>query len=268
MGQRQRTIKPILAPSEVFWGDRLQLAREFRGLTQVQLAEGVAASPTLVRYCELGKKRQPATDLVEAFGTVLGFEPGFFYGPLSDVFKDDECSFRHRRTTPERTKTQVRAHASLIAMVVERLRGVFRFPKLNVPAIRASTPIAIRKPPTRAFNFIWTVVLHDSFATWRRRTCGYFYLPGCPVRKSVMCLSCVAIMKKIIFLNQAVESTSRWNFDIVHEVGHIVMHQNMITGDLETEAAANPFASAFGRLGARLNASSRLRPFRGISSLS
>jgi Zn-dependent peptidase ImmA (M78 family) len=49
----------------------------------------------------------------------------------------------------------------------------------------------------------------------------------------------------IIFLNQAIRSSSRWNFDIAHECGHIVMHQQMITGDEETEAAADRFASAF-----------------------
>src|SRR6267378_3788171 len=146
MGQNDnKSPRPILAPSEVFWGERLQLAREFRGLTQEKLANAVAASPTLVRYCESGKKREPASDLVEAFASVLGFEPGFFYGRLTDIFKDDECSFRHRRTTPEKTKTQVRAHATLIAMVVERLRGVFRFPKLNVPMMRASSADEIEK---------------------------------------------------------------------------------------------------------------------------
>src|ERR1019366_10729976 len=123
---KTKTPRPILAHSEVFRGERLQLAREFRGLTQEKLAESVAATPTLVRYCESGKKREPTPDLVEAFGAVLGFEPEFFYGNLQDVFRDDECSFRHRRTTPQKTKTQVRAHATLIAMVVEQLRGTFR----------------------------------------------------------------------------------------------------------------------------------------------
>src|ERR1039458_1006929 len=82
---KTKTPRPILVPSEVFRGERLQLAREFRGFTQEKLADAVAASPTLVRYCESGKKREPTPDLVEAFGAVLGFEPEFFYGNLQDV---------------------------------------------------------------------------------------------------------------------------------------------------------------------------------------
>src|SRR5438309_2053611 len=129
----------ILVPNEVFWGERLQLAREFRGLTQTDLGNQVAASCSLISLCENGKKRDPAPDLVEACGAVLGFDPTFFYGPVEDAFREDECSFRHRRTTPERVKTQIRAHATLIGIVIRRLRSLFKFPELDLPKLSAST---------------------------------------------------------------------------------------------------------------------------------
>src|ERR1700726_2303225 len=112
--------------SRVFVGQRLQLAREFRDWTQKQLGDAVAASHSIISLCETGKKKDPASDLVEAFGSVLGFEPEFFYNTVEDAFLEDECSFRHRRSPPERTKTQIRAHATLIGMVVERLRSQFK----------------------------------------------------------------------------------------------------------------------------------------------
>ncbi len=123
--------------SDVFVGERLELAREFRGLTQKSLGDSVAASPALISMCEIGKKRHPSIDLVEAFGSVLGFEPAFFYRTLEDEFREDECSFRHRRSTPERLKTRIRAHATLIGMVVERLRALFKFPQVNLPEFPA-----------------------------------------------------------------------------------------------------------------------------------
>jgi Zn-dependent peptidase ImmA (M78 family) len=49
----------------------------------------------------------------------------------------------------------------------------------------------------------------------------------------------------VIVLNQFIKSTSRWHFDIGHECGHLVMHQGIHTGSVETELAANRFASAF-----------------------
>ncbi|HVT96384.1 MAG TPA: ImmA/IrrE family metallo-endopeptidase, partial [Acidobacteriaceae bacterium] len=36
-----------------------------------------------------------------------------------------------------------------------------------------------------------------------------------------------------------------WNFDLAHECGHIAMHRDTPTGALETERAADRFASAF-----------------------
>jgi Zn-dependent peptidase ImmA (M78 family)/transcriptional regulator with XRE-family HTH domain len=242
---KTKTPRPILAPNDVFWGDRLQLAREFRGLTQEKLAEAVAASPTLVRYCESGKKREPVSDLVEAFGTVLGFEPEFFYGPLNDVFREDECSFRHRRTTPQKTKTQVRAHATLIAMVVEKLRGVFRFPKLDVPVMRASSSEEIETAAERC-RVHWNLGLDGPLLHVGRAAehAGIFVVPHLAQSEKVDAFSRRG-KTTIIFLNQAVESSSRWNFDIAHECGHIVMHQKIVTGDIETETAADRFASAF-----------------------
>jgi transcriptional regulator with XRE-family HTH domain len=128
-----------------FDGQRLQLAREFCDLTQKQLGEKVAASHALVSLCESGKRTEPATDLVEAFGTVLGFETDFFYQPTGEIFREGECSFRHRRSTPERLKTKIRAHASLLGMVLERLRAYLKFPALNIPRISASTDEEIEK---------------------------------------------------------------------------------------------------------------------------
>jgi Zn-dependent peptidase ImmA (M78 family) len=49
----------------------------------------------------------------------------------------------------------------------------------------------------------------------------------------------------VIFLNQVVSSASRWHFDIAHECGHLVMHAGIPTGTVETEKAADRFASAF-----------------------
>ncbi len=86
----------VLFPSEVFWGERLQLAREFRGLTQKELGDSVAASCALISLCENGKKREPSRDLVEACADVLGFTPEFSTAPLKKYFAKKECSFRHR----------------------------------------------------------------------------------------------------------------------------------------------------------------------------
>jgi Zn-dependent peptidase ImmA (M78 family) len=242
--QRKRIAVPGLTKN-AFVGQRLQLAREFRDLTQKQLGEKVAASHALVSLCESGKRTDPATDLVEAFGTVLGFEADFFYQPTGEIFKEDECSFRHRRSTPERLKTKIRAHASLLGVVLDRLRGYFKFPSLNIPRIPASTDQEIEKAAEQV-RLHWGLGIDAPLSEIGRvmEHAGVFIVAHLAESSQVDAFSRDG-STAIIFLNQSVQSTSRWIFDIGHECAHLVMHSGVQTGTQETEAAADRFAAAF-----------------------
>jgi Zn-dependent peptidase ImmA (M78 family)/transcriptional regulator with XRE-family HTH domain len=235
----------VLFPNEIFWGGRLQLAREFRGLTQTDLGQKVAASCALISLCESGKKREPSRDLVEACGDVLGFEPEFFYGPIEEVFREDECSFRHRRTTPERLKTQIRAHASLIAMVIQCLRSSFKFPEVNVPHIPARSVEEIERAAEECRKH-WKLSLDSPIKNIGRvmEHAGVIIV-GHLVKSTKVDAFSRQGRTSMIFLNRSIPSPSRWHFDIAHECGHLVMHSGIPTGTVETEAAAHRFASAF-----------------------
>ena len=238
-------MRLIQEQSEDFWGERLQLAREFKGLTQKELGERVAASSALISLCENAKKREPAPDLIEACGDVLGFDKSFFYRKVEDAFREDECSFRHRRTTPEKTKTQIRAHATLIGMVVEKLKEHFKFPTLNVPSITASNADEIEAAAEQARQY------------WNLGVDGPILQVGRVLDHAGVVIVCHLVRStkvdafsrhgrtSMIFLNQTIRSSSRWNFDIAHECGHLTMHRDMLTGSSETEWAADRFASAF-----------------------
>jgi Zn-dependent peptidase ImmA (M78 family)/transcriptional regulator with XRE-family HTH domain len=230
---------------DVFWGERLQVAREFRGLTQKDLSEAVSASPALVSLCESGKKNPSSRDLVEAFGAVLGFEPEFFYVEIQDVFREEQCSFRHRRATPERMKTKIRAHATLIGLVVARLKSLFHFPEQDIPQLQASSEEEIEVAAEKCRKH-WNLGLDGPIMEVGRVL----------ERAGVVIVSQLSDVQKVdafsrfgptcvIALNQHIKSTSRWHFDIGHECGHLVLHQGIDTGSEETEAAADRFAGAF-----------------------
>ncbi|MGH9734169.1 MAG: helix-turn-helix domain-containing protein [Candidatus Acidiferrales bacterium] len=228
-----------------FVGQRLQLAREFRDLTQKQLGEKIAASHALVSMYEGGKRTDPSADLVEAFGTVLGFEVDFFYEPDGEIFEEDECSFRHRRSTPERLKTKIRAHASLLGMVLDRLRGHFKFPKLNIPRVRAGTVQEIEDAAEQA-RLYWGLGIEAPISDIGRvmEHAGAFLVSHLVESSQVDAFSRDG-STVVIFLNQSVRSTSRWIFDIAHECGHLIMHSGIQTGTEEIEDAADRFAGAF-----------------------
>lgn len=236
---------PFQLQGETFSGERLQLAREFTGLTQAKLGAEIAASHGLVSMYEKGRQIDPPPDLVEAFGLVLGFEPGFFYEPVKDLFREEQCSFRHRRSTPEKMKTQIRAHATLIGMAIDCLRAHFSLPKLDVPQIAAKDASAI-EGAAEEVRAHWRLGIEGPIMQVGRalENAGVVIVPHLVDSKKVDAFSRCG-PTSVIFLNQAIQSTSRWNFDIAHECGHLVMHQGITTGDGETEAAADRFASAF-----------------------
>lgn len=230
---------------DAFNGAKLQLARDFRGLTQSELAQKVVVSDGLISLYENGKKGDPPREIVEALSDALGFRPGFFYGPLNDAFKENECSFRHKRKASERIKAKIQAQGTLLCMVVDQLRGVLKFPKLNVPSFPS--------------------VSEDEIESAAEKTRKYWKLdPDGPINHVGRVLEHAGVIivshfedtphidafsrrgaTSVIFLNRRIPSTSRLHFDIAHECAHLVIHDGVTTGDVETERAADLFASAF-----------------------
>jgi len=58
-------------------------------------------------------------------------------------------------------------------------------------------------------------------------------------------LALYEFLLRAIFPNEQMQSSSVWNFDIAHELGHMVMHRGIRTGNIETEREADRFAGAF-----------------------
>jgi Zn-dependent peptidase ImmA (M78 family)/DNA-binding XRE family transcriptional regulator len=234
----------MLVQSEAFEGGRLLLAREFWGKTQKELGAKVATSEAFISHCENGKK-VPTPEFVKACAEELKLDPSFFYRRIDDLFSEKECSFRHRRSTPEKAKAQIRAHATLLGMVVDRLRTSFRFPAINIPKIPVSSIEEIEKA-AKTVRLHWGLgndapILQVGRALERA---GVII-----VRHFVKSSKVDAFSRDgkttVIFLNEEISSPSRWNFDIGHECGHLVMHSGMQTGNIETETQADRFASAF-----------------------
>jgi Zn-dependent peptidase ImmA (M78 family)/DNA-binding XRE family transcriptional regulator len=233
-------------PQPILWGARLQVAREFNELTQKTLADKVSASPALISLCESGRK-SPSPDLVQAFGEVLGFEPEFFFHEVEDLFHEEQCSFRHRRSAQERVKAKIRAHATLIGMVIGRLRSLLKFPAQDIPRFPLLKGAASEvEEAAESCRKYWKVPLDGPLMQVGRvfEHAGVVIVPHLVNTTKIDAFSRCG-PTAVIFLNQTIPSTSRWNFDIAHEGGHLVMHAGIQTGSIETEREANRFASAF-----------------------
>lgn len=226
-----------------FVGARLELARTFHGLTLKALAENVSASFGLLSHYENGLRRHPSADLVGALAMVLKVEPGFFYEPLADTWSEPQCSFRRRATTPEKVKTRARAHGTMISLVIQELAKRVRLPAYKVPSVVGASDNEIEDIARRCR------------AEWGLADGPIEHIGRVAERNGVILVQNLRHSDKVdafarrggvsvIVLNTARASTSRWIFDVAHELGHFVLHEGLETGSKVTEAQANYFAGA------------------------
>ena len=232
--------------SGVFCGERLELARNFRGMTQSALGKEVSASGASISYYETGKQTDPPSDLVEAWGEVLGFEPGFFFERVDDPFRDEECSFRHRRSAPEHLKRRARSFGTLIGLIIHYLSGRLELPAYDIPVKPTNGRADGIEEAAQACRAHWKLGL-DTPITNIGRTLEN---AGVPVIKTLASTEKVDAFSRrgrvpVVIVNTFKESPSHWIFDMAHELGHFVCHTDRITGSVDTEREADAFASAF-----------------------
>lgn len=236
-----------MAPSKTlesdFLGSRLRLVRIFNDLTQAELGERASVTPQYIGYLENGRK-QPTELLIKVFASVLGFDESFFRGPALEEFREEECHFRRRATTPVSVRSRVLAHGALFGSLVEYLDDSVSMPAENVPRARVQSLEDIEhaadlcrmqwglgcdlpiKNLTRAVERAGVIVTRfeasankiDAFSRSGKRS--------------------------VVVLNTDKGAASRSRFDLAHECGHLVVHEGMTTGDPDTEKQANQFASA------------------------
>jgi Zn-dependent peptidase ImmA (M78 family)/transcriptional regulator with XRE-family HTH domain len=230
--------------SREFVGARLGLARAFQHLTLKELAGRLSVSVAALGHYENGLRQNLSEDLVAALARALKVEPGFFYAPLTDEWSERECSFRRRVATPEGIKRRARAHGTLIGLVVRELvAGRVKFPAYNVPSIAVGSPEEIE------------VAAEACREHWKLGLGPIQHIGRVAERNGVILVQHLQHAEKIdafarrgafsvIVLNSAKTSTSRWIFDVAHELGHFVLHAGIETGSKETESQADRFASA------------------------
>lgn len=233
-----------LKSTNEFIGERLEIARTLRGMTLNDVADGVVSSFGVISHYENGRK-QPSPEVVAALAELLGVSPSFFYAPLTDIWQEEECSFRHRRTTPEKVKRQARAHGTLVGQIVGYLATALRFPAFDVPQIGATTLDAIDSAADQC-RMHWRLGIDTPILHMGRvlEHAGVVIVQNFAHSEKIDAFSRRGDVS-IVVLNTAKHSTSRLIFDLAHECGHFVLHAGEVTGSEETEKAADYFAGAF-----------------------
>lgn len=225
-----------------FDGSSLRLARVFSGLALEEVAEKVGKTRQYMHKLETGQS-QPTEQLMGDIADALDVEVAFF-APKSNRLNEDQFHFRKLLTTKNTIKQVAIARGEMVDALIKYLDKELRLPEkkiLSLPHIQSFEDIERAAELCRKE---WQLGM-GPIANMTRlvENLGAVVTTFQGMSKEIDALS-VAVERPFIVRNMAKENTCRQRFDIAHELGHLVMHEGVVTGDRVTEMQANRFASA------------------------
>jgi Zn-dependent peptidase ImmA (M78 family)/transcriptional regulator with XRE-family HTH domain len=232
-----------MAAEASFQGPRLRIARLLNGWTKAELAEKLGISRQFVHALEIGAK--PASkEMLAASSLVLKVTPQFFFQPLTNEVREEQCHFRSRAAMPDKVAEQVISRGTAIELLVRFLDTKLSLPPVDFPAVEARDREEIEAAANSCREH-WALGM-GPIANMSRvlETAGAVVTFFHTDRHEVDALS-MARMRPIVVRNVFKTSPGRSRFDLAHECAHLVIHQGISTGDKETESQANQFAAAF-----------------------
>jgi len=223
----------------------LILAREFREITQKELAEKTNVAQSTIAKIEGGIKNDVSDDLGKLLATVLRF-------PLEFLVQDEELLsygssayfYRKRATMPAGDRKRIHSVVNLLRIALRRFVQLVDIePSRQLPQFDIEEYGQDAAKVAKALRVAWTLPdgpIRDMTALVE--SAGVVVVP-CDFGTRLIDATSLRLsdMPPMIFINEALPG-DRWRYTLAHELGHLVMH----TVPHETmEDEADAFAAEF-----------------------
>ena len=247
------TVARRVAP--VFSGRRLVALRELRGETQATVAAATGITASALSQAERGKTMLSAGNIVKV-ARIFEVTPDAF-AEASEPDLEMQPQFRHLRRTSMREQRKAERFALATARVASILRDRIKFPE----------PFSFMCPvnPEKQINDVAAAVERAASLTrfglglprneaigprliGRLEAGGITVVRDPKTDQNIDAYSAVVGQLPVIVLDGGERSVwDRDNFNLVHELGHLVMHRGIshTAGTRTVEAQAHRFAGAF-----------------------
>jgi len=232
-----------MSESTAVLGPNIRLARLFHGLTLEDVAARLGKTRQYVHKIET-EQISPSQDVLEAIAELTQVEPVFFATPAPVPVAEEQCHFRKHFTTRSAIKHVALAKGEMFRRLVARLEEQLELPVPNIPQYDVRSLVEIERA-AEACRIHWGLGFGPIQSMVRvAELAGVVVTSFKGVSREVDAYS-ISAARPIIVVNSDDASACRLRFDIAHELGHLVLHVGLVTGDRKTESEANRFAGAF-----------------------
>lgn len=239
-------MKPSELMEKTFKGSQLRLARHYWGKTLQDVSDDLEKTRQYVSQMETGKiTPRFDDDIVENLASSLDVTPAFFFKEAGVTLSEEQAHFRKLATTKACMKHKVLARGSIFDEVVDFIDTKVRLPKVDFPdesGVESAEEIERAAERVRAYWGLGLGPISHMVRVAERAGAVVAFFEDASTEVDALSITS---RRPVIVRNDAKQSPFRLRFDIAHEVGHLVLHEGIVTGDRKTESEANRFASAF-----------------------
>lgn len=249
MGDVSRGETDAAEVAVLFDRNRLRIARELRGLTQVQLARDVGSvTAASLSQFENGHSR-PSSATIRRLAVTLRVPVAFFAVSVQPVGRTGGF-FRSLRSTSPRDRQQALASAELVRALTLQLERHVALPETDLP---------------RSPRFVTEDATREEIESLAEDVRHRWNIPSGPVVSVVRVMESHGVItarfhvgtervdafsvpyadRPIAVLGADKGLRDRSRFDAAHELGHLLMHNVAYAGSKVVETQANQFAAAF-----------------------
>lgn len=240
-----------------FVAERLTQARVARALSAVDLAGMLGISKTSMSNYE-NAKQTPRQDVVQKLASVTGFPREFFFRPALEQ-EDSPVFWRAALTAQPAMLERAKVRLEWMKEMVDYLDEYFDYPQLDLPGIEVETnPLFISNDhvegAANALRAHWGVRSGPLVSALSKVEASGILVARIHVSaEKVDAFSQWSLGRGMPFivLSRDKASAVRQRFDLMHEMGHILLHRHISRTQLRhrptykmLESHANNFASA------------------------
>ncbi len=215
------------------------------GYSLEELGKYVGVTRQNIHKMESGQ--EPTAEQLPKLCELLHVNESYFYAERNTPVVEEQCHFRSLRSRTKSLTNTVMARAEHLDSLIKEVEQFFDLPEFELPDtsdLNANSIKDIEEAANRLRGF-WGLGLGPiDNMTILIENAGVIVATVDGVDEKVDAFS-MSRRRPIVIRNNAKNSPCRYRFDLAHELGHLVMHDGIVTGCKETEKQANFFASSF-----------------------